>query len=184
MLEQWKPVVGYEDCYSISDQGHLARTSTYGDNAKPCWKIRAPALKTGYRSYHMCKNGVRKYRLAHIMVWEAFKGPIPAGLEVNHENGDRDDPSLENLNLLTRSGNCAHSFRVLGRKNFNVPHRGSKHALAKLTETDIPTIFALSAGGHTQTQIAKTFGVSGVSIGCVLHRKTWRHVDIAPVVIS
>ena len=177
MVEQWKPVVGYDDCYSISDLGRMARTSTYGRDPRPCWKIRAPALKNGYRSFHMCKDGVRKYRLAHIMVWEAFKGPIPPGMDVNHKNGDRDNPSEENLDLMTRSENCAHSFRVLGRKNFNVTRHGSACSLAKLAESDIPKIFAMASIGLKQGQIAAAFGVSGVSIGNVLRRKTWRHIE-------
>lgn len=179
MSERWKPVVGYEDCYSISDHGRLARTATYGTAPKPCWKIRAPAFKSGYLSYHMCKDGIRKYRLAHIMVWQAFKGPIPEGIQVNHKNGDRKNPSLTNLDLMTGSGNCAHSFRELGRANFNRPHYGSRNGSAKLTEADIPEIFRLSATGMYQWQIAERFGVSQPLIGMVLRRRIWRDLTYA-----
>jgi hypothetical protein len=172
--ELWMPVVGYEDCYSISNRGRLARTATLG--GKPCWKIRAPSWANGYRRFHMCKNGVRKYRLAHLMVWKAFMGPIPEDLDVNHKNGNRDDASLENLELMTRSENCAHSFRVLGRKNFNVPHYGSKNGCSKLVEADIPEIFRLSAQGMYQWQIAKQFGVSQPMICMILRREKWQHV--------
>jgi hypothetical protein len=176
MAEKWKPCAGYEDCYSISNLGRLARTATYGRNPKPCFKIRVPALKMGYRSYHMCKDGIKKYRLAHLLVWQSFKGPIPEGREVNHKNGNRDDPSLTNLELMTRSENAAHSFRVLKRANFNVPHHGSRNGSAKLTEQDIPEIFRLSAAGWFQWQIAEKFGVSQPAIGFILRGKSWRHV--------
>jgi hypothetical protein len=177
--ERWKPVVGYEDCYSISDRGRLARTAGYGAAQTPCWKIRAAAFKNGYLSYHLCKDGIRKYRLAHVMVWEAFKGPIPKGREINHKNGNRRDPWLRNLELMTRSQNAAHSFSVLGRANFNRPQRGSKNGSAKLTEADIPKIFALAADGLYQWQIAEKFGVSQRAIGSVLLGTTWRHVSAA-----
>ena len=88
MEEIWRPVVGYEGLYEISNLGNLMRVSTYGSNPKACRKPRAAAHKKGYRCFHMCKDGVSKYRLAHLMVWAAFKGPVPDGFEVNHENGD------------------------------------------------------------------------------------------------
>jgi hypothetical protein len=176
MTERWKPVPGYEDCYSISDLGRLARTATYGAKPKHCWKIRAPALKNGYRSYHMCRDGIRKYQLAHVMVWRAFKGPIPNNREVNHKDGNRNNSCLSNLELMTRSENAAHSFRALGRAKFNISQHGSRNGSAKLTEKDIPEIFRLSALGMYQWQIAERFGVSQPAIGFVLRGKHWRHI--------
>lgn len=177
--EQWKPCLGYEDCYAISDLGRLVRTATYGRNPKPCWKIRAPALKKGYRSFHMCRDGISQYRLAHVLVWTTFKGPVPEGLEINHKDGDRDHPALTNLELMTRGENAAHSFQVLGRANFNVPQLGSRNGSAKLTEKDIPEIFRLYAEGMYQWQIAERFGVSQPAIGMILRREKWRHVSVA-----
>lgn len=177
MPEEWRPCAGYEDCYAISNLGRLARTATYGRNPKPCWKIRAPALKKGYRTYHMCKNGISKYRLAHLLVWRSFKGPIPDGLEVNHKNGNRDEPDLTNLELMTRPENATHSFLVLGRANFNVTQRGSKNGGSKLTESDIPEIFRLYSTGVNQRKIAEHFGVSKRNISKVLRGETWRHIS-------
>ena len=177
MDEKWRPCAGYEDCYAISDLGRLARTATYGRKPKSCWKLRASALKKGYRTYHMCKDGISQYRLAHILVWLTFKGPIPNGFEINHKNGNRDDPALTNLEPLTRSQNAVHSFEVLGRANFNVTQLGSKNGSARLTEQDIPEIFRLSAAGLHQWQIAERFGVSQRTIGMVLRGETWRHIS-------
>ena len=46
-----------------------------------------------------------KERKIHRLVWEAFNGPIPEGMEVNHINEDKTDNRLENLNLLDHTGN-------------------------------------------------------------------------------
>jgi hypothetical protein len=175
-MERWMPVVGYEECYAISDLGRLARTAGYGAAQTRCFKIRAPAYKNGYTCYHICKDGISKYRSAHIMVWEAFKGPIPEGKEINHIDSNRSHPALANLELMTRSENAAYAFRANGRKPANNPNPGSKNGSAKLTEDDIPTIFEMSRAGMYQYEIAEKFGVSQPAIGYILRGKHWRHV--------
>lgn len=42
---------------------------------------------------------IMKFR--HRLVWEAFNGKIPEGLQVNHINEIKTDNRLENLNLMT-----------------------------------------------------------------------------------
>ncbi len=51
-------------------------------------------------------NKNRKYFRVHRLVFEAFNGIIPEGLEVDHINGIRDDNRLINLRLLTPKENC------------------------------------------------------------------------------
>lgn len=174
MDERWKPVLGYEDCYAVSDRGRCARTSTYGGKSK--WKVIAGRHKRGYVTYHLCQDGQRKDPLAHRLVWEAFNGAIPEELEINHKNSVRDDNRLVNLELITRSGNCAYGFRMNDRPAPNNPSPGSKNGSAKLKETDIPKIFAMSRAGKYQYEIAKKFGVSQPAIGRILRGKGWKHV--------
>jgi hypothetical protein len=180
MDERWKPVAGYEDCYSISNLGRLARTAGYGEAKTPCFKLRESALKGGYRSYHMCKDGIRKYRYAHIMVWEAFNGQIPEGLEIDHKDNDRANARLANLQLATRSQNVTYAFRRNNKPPANNPSPGSRNGCAKLTEADIPTIFALSRTGKFQYEIAEMFGVSQPAIGRILRGVGWKHVAETP----
>lgn len=179
MDERWKPVLGFEDCYSISDRGRCARTSTFG--GRPKWKLLAQRIKTGgYATFHLCKEGQRTDPLAHRLVWEAFNGPIPDGLEINHKNSVRADNRLANLELLTRSGNCAYGFRVNGRPAPNNPSPGSRNGSAKLSESDIPKIFAMARKGKYQYEIAEHFGVSQPAIGRILRGTGWKHAARRP----
>lgn len=46
----------------------------------------------------------------HRVIWEAFYGPIPKGLVVDHIDGDRMNNSIDNLQLLTRAANSRKSM--------------------------------------------------------------------------
>lgn len=59
-------------------------------------------------------------------------------------------------------------------------YRGEARHSARLSERDVPEIFRLSAAGLTMGQIGERFGVTGGAIHGVLHRNTWRHVEIPP----
>jgi len=180
MQENWKPFPDYEEIYAVSDQGRLARTSTYGENPRPVWKIMKPRpKKRGYMVAHVCKDGKDKDVLMHRAVWRAFCDEIPDGMEINHKNGITSDNRLENLEIVTRSENSIHAFRILGRKPTYRTHYGSQQGNAKLTENDIPRIIELHNSGLKYTEIAPMFNVSAVLIGLVVRRKTWRHVNVA-----
>ena len=53
-------------------------------------------------------NGLRF--MAHRLVWIYHFGDIPAGMELDHINHQRDDNSIENLRVVTRKQNCRNLF--------------------------------------------------------------------------
>lgn len=85
-----------------------------------CWAIaRSNAVKVGVpiRQPKSYKNYIQvriegKLTLAHRIIWENLKGPIPDGLEINHINGKKDDNRLDNLELVTHKDNVRHAKRT------------------------------------------------------------------------
>lgn len=113
------PVVGYEGLYEVSDQGlvrSLDREVLGRDGTTYSFKgvVLRPATHkdTGYLMVSLWKNGVGKHHYVHRLVAEAHI-PNPQGLpEVNHENGNRVDPSKENLIWVTGQQNKQHAVNT------------------------------------------------------------------------
>lgn len=97
--EIWKPVLNYEGLYEVSNFGRVKSLIS--------GKILKPRKRNdGYLSVVLCENGKTKMFYVHRLVYSAFNGEIPAGLQVNHINDkDKTDNRLCNLNLMTPKEN-------------------------------------------------------------------------------
>lgn len=101
--EEWRPVVGYESFYQVSDQGRV-RSSKFGN------MLYAPPNRDGYIRVKLSFNGSRKW-FVHQLVLEAFVGPPPEGCECCHGPGGPGDNRLVNLRWDTRSANRGDCIR-------------------------------------------------------------------------
>lgn len=98
--EEWRPVVGFAD-YSVSDRGRVTSH-----------RLRIPRLMSpapnsrDYLTVTLRDAGGRPVtRTVHSLVAEAFIGPRPAGEEVRHLDGDKENCALANLAHGTRGQN-------------------------------------------------------------------------------
>ncbi len=112
-MEIWRDVLGYEGLYQVSNLGRV-RSMDRTVIGKNRWGgIRPRTFKgTIIRQYSqrywmvdLCKNGNKKHFLVHRIEWEAFHGPIPPGMQVNHIDENCKNNNLDNLNLMTPSEN-------------------------------------------------------------------------------
>lgn len=118
MLEEiWKPVVGYEGTYEVSNFGNvrsLDREVPHGRYPGVIQKVksvkRPPRMQpNGYWYVSLRKpRGHRKHHLLHRVVLMAFVGPPPEGHEANHKDLDKSNNRLSNLEWVTPSENQYH----------------------------------------------------------------------------
>jgi hypothetical protein len=170
--EQWKPVREFPDDYEISTLGRLRRTSPA--RGATVGRILSPLRRNGYVAYTIKKDRVYYNRYAHRLLVDAFLGPIPKGMQVNHKNGIRDDCRLENLEIVTNAENRAHSYRVLGVK----PNKPSVFGNAVLDWERVGRIREeYAAGGTSHSILAKKYGVCRRTILEVCLKRRWRDED-------
>jgi hypothetical protein len=167
MTETWKPVVGYEGLYEISDCGNIR---TLYKN--PPRLLKPGTGTSGYRYVQLTKDGTYLPKQIHRLVVEAFLGEIPD--EVNHKNGIKTDNRLENLEKATRSENILHRVRVLGIRP--IINRGEDSGNAKFTETQIRTIRRMYKNGYSYSQVAAQFGCTKSAICHIVKRRSWSHI--------
>lgn len=115
--EEWRPVVGYETAYEISNQGRLRsldRTVLRSDGMTQPMRgalLKPRTHRQGYLVATLFRQNVRRNVLVHILVAEAFIGPRPPGMDVCHANDVKTDNRPENLRYDTRSANMLDAVR-------------------------------------------------------------------------
>lgn len=172
MTEVWKPAVGFEGHYEVSNLGKCrSAKATCGTRIGLVLK---PGLSRGYCRFVLVDHDLRRNVQAHRLVFESFVGPIPTGMQINHKNGVKNDNRLENLEIVSASENKLHAIYVLGRKTYAIPSQGELNGRAKLTEAELPEIFRLRALGWSQQRIADKFGINQTNISRILRGISWK----------
>lgn len=123
----------------------------------------------GYPSVVLYHDDGKTEKDVHRLVAEAFL-PNPENLPfVNHKDGNRNNPHVDNLEWCTAAWNSKHSYLYNGR----VACKGKENGNTKLEENDVRMIKRMLSSGMKQRDIAKQFGVSQPSIHRIANGKTW-----------
>lgn len=156
--EEWRPVVGYESRYMVSNEGRVL--SLLFNTFK---SLRLD--RHGYPAVNITENGKRWKKSVHRLVADAFceKRGDDAN-QVNHLDGVKTNNHASNLEWVTGKENTAHSIRTGLTTKITRP---------KLTENDV---VAIRLSGESTGVIAKEYGVGTSCIREVKRRSTWKHV--------
>ena len=115
--EIWKDIEGFEGLYQVSNLGRvksMARVVACNGGYRIAKEklLKAGKNNWGYMQVILSMDGKSKHWLVHRLVWEAFNGTIPHGLQVNHVDEDKTNNKLENLNLMTPTQNINYGTRT------------------------------------------------------------------------
>jgi thymidylate synthase ThyX len=110
--EVWKPVVGWEEWYEVSNMGRVRRIAG-GQGVRTqgtCKKLTR--AKTGYLCTNLNQPGKQELCFVHDLVCRAFIGPPPKeGLEVRHWDGNELNNWASNLLWGTTQENAEDRSR-------------------------------------------------------------------------
>ena len=153
-MEKWKDIEGYP-VYQVSNLGRIRsrmKRSARGELLpKGEWFYLKPALtSTGYPVVDLYyAKGKKKHRMIHVLVAQAFIKNHFNKRYVNHKDGNKQNPKLDNLEWCTHKENMHHAMQVLGIQ-FNPPRSRD------LPDKTVKDIFN-AKGLHKE--IAAKFGV-------------------------
>ena len=168
--EIWKPVVGHEGSYEVSDHGRvrsLPRVIHKSDGTHQTLKgrvLRPTPHGAGY--YHVAIGQAGK-KLIHHLVLEAFVGPRPEGADGCHYDDVRTNNNLENLRWDTRKGNLADSIRNGNNPRVNQVTCKRGHVLD---------------GGNLRPYTTRTSGHRNCLACARAHSRCWRKKHLTPFI--
>lgn len=134
--------------------------------------------KYGYPMVSLKRGGKTVTLYVHRLLLETFVGPCPPGMECRHLDNDPTNIRLRNLAWGTKAENEADKV-ANGTTN-----RGQRNGMSKLTDDQVVEIrMRYAAGGITQLQLAKEYGVSDGRICDIVNGQSHTHLPMTASVV-
>ena len=107
--EIWKDIKGYEGLYQVSNLGNIRNLHNARKLQDKSTIKKQQLTAKGYMRVPLYNGNKCKHYMVHRLVYEAFKGKIKRGYEINHKDYDRTNNNIDNLEEMTHSDNIRYS---------------------------------------------------------------------------
>ena len=152
--EIWRPVVGYEGLYEVSNMGNVKSLDWKGTGTE---RIMSPVNLNGYLRVLFNRNGKRKLKLVHRLVAEAFI-PNPDNLPcVNHIDENKSNNHVENLEWCTHKYNINYGTAMQRRCDTQTNKNKSKEIYQYSLDGMLVKIWPSSKEIARQTDYGRSF---------------------------
>jgi hypothetical protein len=172
--EIWLPI----DSFSRYEASNLGRIRSLNYKKTGLVKVLQPARSTdGYLKTMLQRDDKKYITIAvHRKIAQTFHGH-PEGKEVNHIDGVKTNNQSDNLEWITHSQNCKHSFDM----NLQKPKTGELNGMSKLTPDQVRHARKLkNEGGRFwgRNELAEKWGIAPKHLQKIVNNpeKTWYNV--------
>jgi hypothetical protein len=108
----------------------------------------------------------------HRVVYRKFNGKLDPLKSVNHKDGDRQNNSAKNLELITHAKNQEHKYRVLKNK--------AQIGFYKINYEIAEQIRADKKDGKTLKELIAKYKLAKSTLSYIVNNKTWTDKDNTP----
>lgn len=173
MKEEWRPVVGFEGHYEVSNLGRVRSIDRYVSVSsrweKPYKRIFKGKMLSAwggfkgnpYPAVHLNKHGLKRVQV-HRLVAQAFLADWDNERDVHHKDHNKMNPRVDNLEMLTK------------RQNTQKFYLNGNSKRIKLTVDMVREIKRERPSPDKHT--AAKYGVSKTAIRNILENRTWFYV--------
>lgn len=131
-----------------------------------CWNWTGSYRSDGYGQLNLGKTK-EGTGASHRLSWKFHFGEIPNKLHVLHSCDNKLCVNPNHLFLGTNADNMAD------KKKKGLQMKGEEIPTSKLTALQVIQIRELRSKGHSQTKIAKLFGVTQSNVSNIINGKRW-----------
>ena len=180
MLPSEKPVVGFEDYYTVSNVGkvfskdRVVKRNGY-EYIRKGKELKLSTTNLGYKTVGLTLNGKTITKYVHRLVAESFLSNPHNKPQINHLNGNKTDNSVSNLEWCTHSENMRHACNNgLTTNTFYKHEKGEKNPNSKLTKKQVEEIRnRYIPRKYSVAKLAREYGVSSSCIYHIINETSW-----------
>lgn len=154
--EEWRR---YDERYEVSSLGNIRRIT-----GEPMSQRLNLAGRKTVRLHGVSKS-------VASVVAQAFLGPRPVGLTIDHVDGNKTNDAASNLEYVTIAENIRRSHKL------GIAARGERIGNARLTTALVSALRTRAAAGERPFLLSQETGIPEETLCQAINGTTWKHVS-------